>query len=139
MSDTKAKLERKANSLVKKEYIIWLTTVDPDHIPQPRPVWFIWDHDTFLIFSQPRAHKVQHIKANDSVSLHFNTDETGDKNVIVYLGKAVVDVSSPPAHKVPAYLRKYRKGIKELGMTPEQFSNDYSLAIRIKPTSLRGW
>ena len=137
--NSKTKLERKAKSLIKNEYVIWLTTVDSDHTPQPRPVWFIWDNDAFLIFSQAKAHKVQHIKKNDSVSLHFNTDETGDKNVIVYIGKAILDVSSPPAHKVSAYLRKYRKGIKELGMTLEQFSNDYSVAIRIKPTSLRGW
>jgi len=139
MSDTKEKLERKAKSLIKKEYVIWLTTVDSNHTPQPRPVWFIWDDDAFLIFSQPRAHKVQHIKLNNNISLHFNTDETGDKNVVVYIGQAVIDAHSPLAHKVPAYLRKYRKGIKELGMTLEQFSNDYSVAIRIKPTSLRGW
>ena len=137
--DSKTKLERKAKSLIKNEYVIWLTTVDSDHTPQPRPVWFIWDNDAFLIFSQAKAHKVQHIKKNDSVSLHFNTDETGDKNVIVYIGKAVLDANSPPAHKVPAYLRKYRKGIKELEMTLEQFSSDYSVAIRVKPTSLRGW
>lgn len=139
MNDSKTKLERKAKNLIKSEYVVWLTTVDSDHTPQPRPVWFIWDDDTFLIFSQPKAHKVQHVKQNDSVSLHFNTDETGDKNVIVYIGKASLDTNSPPAHKVPAYLRKYRKGIKELGMTLEQFSNDYSVAIRVKPTSLRGW
>ena len=139
MNDSKTKLERKAKSLIKSEYVVWLTTVDSDHTPQPRPVWFIWDDDTFLIFSQPKAHKVQHIKQNDSVSLHFNTDETGDKDVIVYIGKASLDINSPPAHKVPAYLRKYRKGIKELGMTLEQFSSDYSVAIRVKPTSLRGW
>lgn len=139
MSDSKVKLERKAKSLIKNEYVIWLTTVDSDHTPQPRPVWFVWDKDSFLIFSQPKAHKVKHIKQNDSVSLHFNTDETGDKNVIVYIGKAVLDSKPLIAHKVPAYLRKYRKGIKELGMTLEQFSNDYSVAIRVKPTSLRGW
>ncbi len=139
MSDSKTKLERKAKGLIKSEYVIWLTTVDSDHTPQPRPVWFIWDEDAFLIFSQPKAHKVQHIKKNDSVSLHFNTDETGDQNVIVYIGKASLNTNSSPAHKVPAYLRKYRKGIKELGMTLEQFSSDYSVAIRVKPTSLRGW
>jgi len=139
MIDSKEKLERKAKRLIKNEYIVWLTTVDSGHTPQPRPVWFIWDNDTFLIFSQPKAHKVQHIKQNDSVSLHFNTDATGDQNVIVYIGKAILDTQAPPAQKVPAYLRKYRKGIKELGMTLEQFSLDYSIAIRIKPSSLRGW
>lgn len=139
MADTKAKLERKAKQLIKKEYIVWLTTVDANHIPQPRPVWFIWDKDSFLIFSQSKAHKVQHIKQNSSVSLHFNTDATGDKNVIVYIGEAFLDGKTPPANKVSAYLRKYRKGIKEIGMTPEKFSSEYSVAIRIKPTSLRGW
>ena len=139
MSDPKLKLERKAKRLTKKEYVIWLTTVDSDLVPQPRPVWFIWDDDSFLIFSQPKAHKIRHIKQNASVSVHFNTDETGDKDVIVYIGKAVIDPVVPPAHKVPAYFRKYRKGIKELGMTPEKFSSEYSIAIRVRPTSLRGW
>jgi PPOX class probable F420-dependent enzyme len=139
MSDPKAKLERKAKRLIKNEYVIWLTTVDAGHTPQPRPVWFIWDQDAFLIFSHPTAHKVKHIKQNTSVSLHFNTDKTGNEDVIVYIGMAGIDPSSPPAHKVPAYLKKYRKGIAELNMTPEQFGKEYSVAIRIKPTSLRGW
>jgi PPOX class probable F420-dependent enzyme len=139
MSDPKVKLERKAKRLTKKEYIVWLTTVNSDLTPQPRPVWFIWDNDSFLIFSQPKAHKIRHIKQNASVSVHFNTDETGDTDVVVYIGKAVIDSGIPPAHKVPAYFRKYRKGIKELGMTPEKFSSEYSIAIRVTPTSLRGW
>lgn len=138
MSD-KTKLESKARRLIKKEYIIWLTTVDSSLTPQPRPVWFIWNNDSFLIFSQPEAYKIQHIKQNANVSLHFNTDETGDKNVIVYIGKAVIDANVPPAHEVPAYIKKYRKGILELNMTPEEFSKKYSSAIRVALTSLRGW
>jgi PPOX class probable F420-dependent enzyme len=139
MSDPKVKLERKAKQMIKKEYVIWLTTVDADHTPQPRPVWFIWDKDAFLIFSSPKAYKVKHIKQNSSVSLHFNTDETGNENVIVYIGMASIDTNSPSANKVPAYLRKYREGIAELNMTPEQFGKEYTVAIRVKPTSLRGW
>lgn len=139
MSDARTKLERKAKKLVKSEYVIWLTTVDANGIPQPRPVWFVWDEDSFLIFSQPKAHKVKHIKKNGSVALNFNTDETGDGDVIVYVGMAKLDTATPPANKVAAYLRKYRKGIKELGMTPESFSKDYSVAIRVTPSSLRGW
>jgi PPOX class probable F420-dependent enzyme len=139
MSDPKVKLERKAKQLIKNEYIIWLTTVDADHTPQPRPVWFIWDKDAFLIFSDPKAHKVKHIKQNSSASLHFNTDNSGNENVIVYIGMATLESDSPPAHKISAYLKKYRKGIADLKMTPEEFGRDYSTAIRIKPTSLRGW
>ena len=139
MADNRKKLESKAKRLIKQEYVIWLTTVDSTNTPQPRPVWFIWDKDSFLIFSQPHAHKVAHIRNNPSVSLHFNTDETGDKNVIVYVGIASIDETIKPAHKIPAYFKKYKTGIKDIGMTPEQFSSEYSVAIRVKPSSLRGW
>ena len=139
MADNKKKLESKARRLAKQEYIIWLTTVDSTNTPQPRPVWFIWDKDSFLVFSQPDAHKVAHIKKNPFVSLHFNTDKTGDQDVIVYVGTASIDKTVKPAHKVAAYFKKYKAGIEEIGMTPEKFSEEYSVAIRVKPSSLRGW
>ena len=139
MIDLATKLGRKAKRHLKQQYIVWLTTVGADLSPQPRPVWFIWDGASFLIFSQPHAHKVQHIKAHPQVALHFNTDATGDQDVITLVGTAVIDPTVPPAHKVRAYLRKYRGGIEELKMTPEQFSAEYSVAIRATPTTLRGW
>jgi len=74
------------------------------------------------------------------VSLHFNTtDEVGEKDVIVFVGEAVLDKKYPSAHKVKAYLKKYKTGILGLNMTPEGFSEEYSTAIRIKPTEVRGW
>lgn len=121
------------------QYVIWLTTVDSKLTPQPRPVWFIWENDSFLIFSQPNAQKVKHIQTHPRVALHFNTDETGDKQIIVFTGKASIDESSPVAHEVPAYLEKYNGGIATLEMTPEEFSREYSIAIKIKPTEVRGW
>ena len=137
--DLTSKFGRKVKRHLKQEYIVWLTTAGSDLSPQPRPVWFIWEDTSFLIFSQAHAHKVQHITARPYVALHFNTDATGDQDVIVFVGKAVVDATAPPAHKVRAYFRKYRAGIQELGMTSEQFSDEYSVAIRVTPTSLRGW
>ncbi len=82
---------------------------------------------------------MRHIKAHPQVVLHFNTDASGDKDVIVFVGDAAIDPTVPPADKVRAYLREYRTGIKELGMTLEQFSREYSVAIRVTPTTLRGW
>ena len=124
---------------LESQYVIWLTTVDATLTPQPRPVWFIWESDTFLVFSQPNAYKVKHIEEHPGVALHFNTDETGDRHVIIFTGEAVIDPDVPPAHAVPAYLEKYTSGILALDMTPEGFSNEYSVAIRIRPTHLRGW
>ena len=111
--------------------MIWLTTVDLNLTPQPRPVWFIWENDSVLIFSQAKAHKVAHIKKNPKVALHFNTDETGDKHVIVFTGEASIDANCPPADQVDAYFEKYKQGISDLDMTPEEFSNEYSVALRI--------
>jgi PPOX class probable F420-dependent enzyme len=139
MIDLTTRFGRKVKRHLKQEYVVWLTTIGSDLSPQPRPVWFIWDGASFLIFSQPHARKVRHITAHPQVALHFNTDESGDKDVIVFVGTATIDPTVPPAHKVRAYFRKYRAGIEELGMTPEQFSREYSVAIRVTPISLRGW
>jgi PPOX class probable F420-dependent enzyme, Rv3369 family len=124
---------------LKNQYVIWLTTVDSNLTPQPRPVWFIWENDSFLIFSQAKAYKVAHIKKNPKVALHFNTDESGDKHVIVFTGEASIDANCPPAYQVDAYFEKYEQGISDLDMTPEGFSNEYSVALRIQPAEIRGW
>ncbi len=139
MIDLTTKFGRTVKRHLKEEYAIWFTTVGSDLSPQPRPVWFIWENDSILLFSQPNAHKVRHLKDHPNVALHFNADETGDKHVIVFIGTAVIDDDVPPAHKVPAYFKKYKTGIAGLKMTPEEFSNEYSVAIRVKPREVRGW
>jgi PPOX class probable F420-dependent enzyme len=142
MLDLNTKFGRIARKHLKSEYFIWLTTVDSTGTPRPRPVWFLWQDDTVLIFSQAKAYKVRHIKKNPKVALHFNTEDVaGDKRVIVFAGEAVIDEKCPPAHKVRAYLKKYRSGIAnlEIKMTPEEFGSEYSIAIRIRLTEVRGW
>jgi len=139
MIDWTTKFGRKVKRHLKSEYVVWLTTIGADLTPQPRPVWFVWEGSSFVIFSQPHAHKVRHITARPEVALHFNTDETGDADVIVFLGNAALDLNVPPAHKLSAYFKKYRTGIAGLKMTPEQYSDEYSVAIRVTPTGVRGW
>jgi len=121
-----------------QEAVIWLTTVDPDGSPQPRPVWFLWDGEAVLIYSQPGAHKLRHIEKNPQVALNFNSDEEGG-DVVVILGHAEIQKPSTPANQVSAYLEKYRGGIAGIEMTPESFSQEYSIAIRVKPERLRGF
>lgn len=139
MIDLTSKFGQVVKRHLENEYAIWLTTVDSHLAPQPRPVWFIWEEDSFLVFSQAWAHKVKHIRKNPKVALHFNTDETGDQHVMVFIGEAAIDSNSPPAHEISAYLQKYGSGIAGLSMTPEEFSREYAVAIRIVPTQMRGW
>ena len=43
MIDLTTQFGRKVKQHLRKEYVVWLTTVGADLSPQPRPVWFIWD------------------------------------------------------------------------------------------------
>jgi PPOX class probable F420-dependent enzyme len=139
MIDLTTDFGHKVQRFLDSEYIVWLTTVGKDLTPQPRPVWFIWEAASFLIFSQSHAHKVHHLSVHPQVALHFNPDATADQDVIVFTGTAAVDRSSPPAHLVPAYIEKYAAGIAGLNMSPEEFSREYPVAIRARPRSVRGW
>jgi PPOX class probable F420-dependent enzyme len=139
MIDLTTEFGRTVEKHLKFEYVIWLTTVDSHLTPQPRPVWFLWEYDTILIFSQPNAYKIKHIKQHPRVALHFNTDDTGDKHVIVMTGDALIDPNGVTANQVPAYLEKYKTGIEALNMTPEAFNAEYTVLIRITPSELRGW
>lgn len=132
------KLTSAAKKLLDSETIIWLTTVDSDLTPQPRPVWFVADGDDVLIYSRPKAAKVAHIRKHPNVALHFNADQWGsDETVVVLTGAAALEPDAPQGPQSAAYVKKYKEDMAELGMTPEQFAASYSQPIRIKVTSTR--
>ncbi len=139
MLNLNTKFGRIAKKHLKSEYFVWLTTVDSTGTPQPRPVWFIWEKNSFLIFSRANSYKLKHIQKNPQVSLHFNSaDKKAEKHVIIFTGTAVIESNAKPANKISAYVKKYRAGIVGLGASPEQFAGEYSVAIRITPAKLRG-
>jgi PPOX class probable F420-dependent enzyme len=136
--DFNSKLGRRVKDRLKRENVIWLTTVDGENASQPRPVWFHWDGENFLIFSQRGKAKLRHIERNPNVSLNFNSDEDGgDVAVFAPCRAHILDAPSDPA-RVEEYLKKYRQAIKDLGMTIIDFTESYSVPLHIVPESLRG-
>ena len=91
MVNFKTRFGRKVWKHIKEEYVIWFTTIGPEHMPHPRPVWFVWDQGDILIYSQPEAFKMKHIRKNKKVALNFNTDLKGDIDVVVILGTAKLE------------------------------------------------
>jgi PPOX class probable F420-dependent enzyme len=91
-----------------------------------------------LIFSEKGKAKLRHIAVNPRVSLNFNTDEDGS-DVTVLIGEATLADEPPPASRVSTYLHKYRAGIKDLGMTPAEFTETYAVPILIRPQAMRGF
>ena len=138
MVDLNSRFGRHVNRRLRREQIIWLTTVDVHNRPQPRPVWFHWDGETILIFSEKDKAKLRHIRHHRSVALNLNTDtEGGDVAVIVSDAQIL---SEPPAPKrMRTYIKKYANGIKSLDMTPAEFRERYAVPILVTPQALRGF
>ena len=136
--DTKTEFGARITRRLREEEVIWLTAVDSHGVPQPNPVWFLWDGETIIIYSQPGARKVSHVRANPKVALQFNTAEDGN-DVVIITGEAHIDPNATPANRNPAYLEKYRQGIADTNSTPDQMSEEYSTVIRVTPRHIRGW
>ena len=135
--DTSTEFGQRVTGHLENDQVVWLTTVNPDGTPQPSPVWFLWDGDTVLMYSQPGTPKLRNIGQRPRVSLNFNSTPGGG-DVVIISGDAAEDSSTPAASDHPAYIAKYARGIEEIGMTPETFAQAYSVPVRIRPTSLRG-
>jgi PPOX class probable F420-dependent enzyme len=119
------------------EQIGWLTTVRSDGMPLPTPVWFHWDGETFLIFSEPTALKVRNLAANPKASLHFNCGDDGE-NVVVFTGEATVGAARPSEQRLGAYFAKYEEGMKQIEMNRESILQTYSTVILLTPARVTG-
>jgi PPOX class probable F420-dependent enzyme len=121
-----------ADERLRREVIVWLTTVRSDGQPQSSSVWFLWDGRTFLIYSLRSSQKLPNIRRHPKVALHLPDDRGYD--IVSLEGVASVAEEEPSALGVPEYVEKYRELIADLGWTEEKFSKDYSVAIRVAPT-----
>ena len=136
--DTSTPFGARVAQRLENDTIIWLTTVGADLTPQASPVWFLWEGDSVLIYSQPNTPKVRNVKARPRVSLNFNSSETGG-DVVVMTGNGIIDTEAVPASENAVYIEKYADGLRDIGMTAEEFAKSYSVPIRVRPTSLRGF
>ena len=138
MLDLDSPTGARADRRLRSEQILWLTTVRADGQPQSSPVWFLWDGETFLVFSQPSAQKLRNLAANPRVAVHLESDGTGDE-VLTVDGTAAVDPEVPPSDQLEEYGVKYREGIQAMGSTPAELARDFSVAIRVRPSRVRAW
>jgi PPOX class probable F420-dependent enzyme len=136
--DTTTEVGKRAESRLKEEEIAWMTTVRSDGQPQTVPVWFLWDDDGFLIYSQPNRQKLKNISRNPRVGLNLNTNEQGN-DVVRLEGTASIDEDAPLSSEVTPYLEKYRESIARIGYDVEGFARAYSVAVRVTPERWQVW
>ena len=126
----------RVDARLRVEQVAWLVTVSRDGTPVPTPVWWWWDGETILVYSQPDKPKLRHVAANPRVAFALLTDASGDA-VAVITGEAGVDPDAPRADELPGYVEKYRDAIARLGSNPSEFAGEYRVALRIRPIRLR--
>jgi PPOX class probable F420-dependent enzyme len=136
--DTTTEFGQRVLRRLKEDQIAWLTTISGRGIPQPRPIWFHWDGESILMYSEPNTYKLQHIARNPQVSFNFHSNAHGG-DIVVFTGTATVDQNAPRADEIPEFIKKYRDRLPHIGLTPRTFAESYSVAIRLVPETLRGF
>jgi PPOX class probable F420-dependent enzyme len=106
----------------------WFTTVAKSGQPVPRLVWFYFDGKDVIVYSEPDAAKVAHIKRHPRVSLNLDSDGNGN-GVIGVGGETTIDDGADPMQD-PAYVEKYGEVAKQFGFS-EEFLSAFSARLTI--------
>jgi PPOX class probable F420-dependent enzyme len=133
---------------LREEEAIWLTTVSASGVPQPNPVWFLWQEDegdewgdgSFLIYHDNSASRLKTLVERPTVALNF--DGSRYLEVMVFRGEVEILKDAPSTHEVPEYVAKYAEHVATItkgGQSLEEFMARYSVVSRIRPTRVRGF
>ncbi len=107
----------------------WLTTVAKSGQPIPRLVWFYFDGTDVIVYSEPNAAKVRHVKAHPRVSLNLDSDGNG-AGIIVVGGVTSVDAEDADPLVDERYVAKYGEYAASLGFSKE-FLAAYNTRLKI--------
>ena len=106
----------------------WLTTVAKSGQPVPKLVWFYFDGIDIVVYTEPNAAKVRHIRAHPQVSLNLDSDGNGS-GIIVVGGGATVDSENADPRDDEPYWAKYADLAAQAGLT--EAMGNYHLRLRI--------
>jgi PPOX class probable F420-dependent enzyme len=128
----------KVKARLDQETVIWMTTVRSDGQPQTSVVWFLLEGDEILVYSKAGTIRNRNVVDNPKVSLNLDGNSRGGA-VVTMEGTARVDPDTPAGNDHPVYLEKYQSLIESNGWTPEIFSRDYPVPIRVTINRVRVW
>jgi PPOX class probable F420-dependent enzyme len=84
----------------------WLTTVAKSGQPVPRLVWFYFDGTDVIVYTEPNAAKVRHVRAHPRVSFNLDSDGNG-AGIIIVGGVTSVDAEGANPLTDERYVAKY--------------------------------
>ena len=118
---------------LRNDITIWLNTVRPNGRPHAVVVWFLWDGEAILIFSQPKTQKLRNLHHNPNVLLAVDNTRDGADPITI---EGIASLLKPGEASTvqPGYVEKYGEHIIRIGYTLEEMAAEYSQPIRIIPT-----
>jgi PPOX class probable F420-dependent enzyme len=122
-------LTQDVSSRLKSDHYGWLTTVAKSGQPVPRLVWFLFDGSDVVIYSEPNAAKVRHIKAHPRVSFSLDSDGNGN-GVVAVGGETWIEAEDVNPLQDEAYVAKYGELARTFGFSDE-FLAAYSTRLKV--------
>jgi PPOX class probable F420-dependent enzyme len=138
MLDLSTARDRHVDERLRSEPIIWLATTRPDGRPHNIPVWFWWDGETVLIFSQPNNQKIRNLRHSSHAVLTLNAIDDGEDVVII---EGTAELVDRPAGELmlPAFGEKYADLFVRIKSDPAKMAAEYNQPIRVTPTKFIAW
>jgi PPOX class probable F420-dependent enzyme len=129
---------RQADAALRRDPVVWLSSVQRDGRPHLVPVWFHWDGERIVAFSKPGARKVENLRDHPAVMLAVGTP---GPDFDVELIEATAELPDAPASSlIPAgFGAKYRELLRRADLTVQRFAEVYSQPIVIRPTRFLGY
>jgi PPOX class probable F420-dependent enzyme len=118
---------------LRADKIVWLISGRPNGRPHAVPVGFVWDGESFWLFSRPNNQKIKNIRANANVLLAVDDTHLGLDSITIE-GTATLLATESANRTLSIYAEKYSGGLKAQGLTRESLAVQYSQCIRITPT-----
>ncbi len=136
MLDLSTEYGRRVQKRLQQEELIWFVSVNPRGVPAPNPVWFYWDGEAILVYSQPTSFRVRNLRTNPQVALHLQSAEETVGNIVILNGQAAL---TPDNRDVPdGYWKKYDRFLPDLGLDRRSMMASYSVQIRVTNLKVRG-
>jgi len=127
-----------ADSALRDDPVVWLSSTQRDGRPHLVPVWFHWDGEQIVAFSKPQARKVENLRDDPRVMLAVGTP---GPEFEVELIEATAELPDRPAAEVmpEGFGPKYRELLRRAGLTVQRFAEVYSQPIVLRPTRFLGY
>lgn len=123
---------------LRRETVVWLSSVRPDGAPHVVPIWFVWDGESILVFSKPNAPKVRNLRADPRAMVAVGRPGPDFDVELVEVTAEIVPESSPGL--LPdGFVGKYASLARRAGIAMDRFAATYSQPIRLHPTRWLGW